>query len=289
MTDIRHVPATAAADWLLGGVRLLRRSPTGLGGLGAILGALGLVAAVAAQRGGDATLALAAQLAFLLIGPLLLAGMIHAAREVDEGRGATPAHLLAGLREGKALRLIGTLLPQVAAFALCAFALIALLGPEGTQQVIDASRKLQAQAAPNPADFRDLPVLRLALWFLLLGGAMFAVWLLTFLAIPDMILGDRGLVAGLRNSARAALRNPMALLLFTVLMLIVLFALVIAVNLVGLLLQTLLGDLIALAAVQIAMNAVLMPIVTGAMYLAWKQILGGDAAGAPPAVRHIEV
>ncbi|MCZ3100076.1 hypothetical protein NYZ00_19320, partial [Acinetobacter baumannii] len=87
--DIRKVPASAGAEWLLDGFRLLKRSPFGLGTLGLIFGALGLLSSLAAQHGQSA-LGMTLQLAFVLIGPLLLAGMIFAAREVDEGRDATP-------------------------------------------------------------------------------------------------------------------------------------------------------------------------------------------------------
>lgn len=43
MKDIRKVPASAGAEWLLGGFGLLRRSPLGLGLLGVIYGAIALL------------------------------------------------------------------------------------------------------------------------------------------------------------------------------------------------------------------------------------------------------
>src|SRR5690348_6814155 len=116
MTTIHKLSASAGAEWLIGGLRLLRRSPMGLGTLGLLFGLLGLLANLSLQRSPETAMLL--QLVFIVLGPLLLAGMVYAAREVDAGRPATPGHLLRGLQEGKAPRLLATLLPQVAAVIL---------------------------------------------------------------------------------------------------------------------------------------------------------------------------
>src|SRR3546814_12288570 len=50
MSDARKVPASAGAEWLLGGFGLLRKAPLGLGLLGALYGVLALVMGMSAQR-----------------------------------------------------------------------------------------------------------------------------------------------------------------------------------------------------------------------------------------------
>src|SRR5690348_6380886 len=92
MTDVRKVPASDGAEWLLGGFALLRRAPLTLGLLGLIWGGASALASMSGM--------LALSLVMALLGPILFAGMLFAAREVDMGRRATPAHLLQALREG---------------------------------------------------------------------------------------------------------------------------------------------------------------------------------------------
>lgn len=283
MDRINRVPASAGAEWLVESFRLLRRSPLGLGLLGAIFGVLGLLANLAVQ-GGAVTLAMLLQLAFILAGPLLLAGMIFAAREVDQGRGATPAHLLRGLQEGKAPRLLATLLPQVAAMGVALVLLFAMIGPAQLEALAAAMQEAQGQARPDPAVFDGLPVGRLALWFLLVLAIGVIAGFFNFTALPEMMFSDRGALASMLQSFRACLRNLPALLLFFVLLVIAAVVLNFGVMLVAAVVGALLGPLAMQVVVQVLVMAVLMPVVTGAMYMAWKQLHGAPAgaAAAPP-------
>ena len=51
MNDIRKVPASAGAEWLLGGFGLLRKAPLGLGLLGVLYGLLTLLVAASVRLG----------------------------------------------------------------------------------------------------------------------------------------------------------------------------------------------------------------------------------------------
>ena len=289
MNDIRKVPASAGAEWLLDGFRLLKRSPFGLGTLGIIFGALGLLSSLAAQHGQSA-LGMTLQLAFVLIGPLLLAGMIFAAREVDEGRGATPAHLLRGVREGKAGRLIGTLIPQFVAMLVLAALLIAMLGPQGLQDMAQTVEKLQGQVNPDPALVAQLPLGRLMAWFALAIVVGVVAGFFTFTSVPDMMFGDVRLFASMGRSVRACLCNLGAMAVFFLLAVIAVVALNIGATVLGLVVRAIAGDLAMLVVVQLVMMAVLMPVMTSAMYFAWKAMLGpAPAAVAPSAGAGIEV
>lgn len=289
MNDIRKVPASAGAEWLLDGFRLLKRSPFGLGTLGIIFGALGLLSSLAAQHGQSA-LGMTLQLAFVLIGPLLLAGMIYAAREVDEGRGATPAHLLRGVREGKAGRLIGTLIPQFVAMLVLAALLIAMLGPQGLQDMAQTVEKLQGQVNPDPALVAQLPLGRLMAWFALAIVVGVVAGFFTFTSVPDMMFGDVRLFASMGRSVRACLRNLGAMAVFFLLAVIAVVALNVGATVLGLVVRAIAGDLAMLVVVQLVMMAVLMPVMTSAMYFAWKAMLGpAPAAAAPSAGAGIEV
>lgn len=288
MDRINRVPASAGAEWLIGGFRLLRRSPLGLGLLGAIFGALGLIANLAMQSG-VGTLAMVLQLAFVLIGPLLLAGMIFAAREVDEGRGASASHLLRGVQEGKASRLLATLLPQVAAMVLCVALLFAMVGPAQLEAFALAMQKVQGQAQPDPAVFDGLPVGRLFLWLLLVVVIGVVAGFFNFTALPEMMFGERGALAAMRQSFFACLRNLPALLVFFVLLLIAAVALNFGVLIIAAIAGALFGPAAMQVVVQLLVMAVLMPVITGAMYVAWKQLHGtAGAVAAPAAPGHLE-
>ena len=281
MTPIHKVPATAGAEWLMGGFSLLKRSPLGLGTLGMLFGLIGLVANLAMQRAPDVGLVL--QLVFVVVGPLLLAGMVYAAREVDAGRPATPGHLLRGLQGGKAPRLLATLLPQVAAMALCLVLLFVMVGPAQLEQVAAAMEKIQGQAQPDPAVMAGLPVGRLFLWMLLVLAIGVTAGFFNFTALAEIMFTARSALPAMGQSFRACLRNLPALLVFFVLLVIAAVALNFAVLIVAALVGAVAGPAAMHVVVQLLVMAVLMPVVTGAMYTAWKQ-LHGAAGSAPPAI-----
>lgn len=282
MTEFRKVSASAGAEWLLGGFALLRRSPFGLGALGAIFGVLGLAANLA-MLGQQTTLALLLQLALVLVGPLLIAGMIHAAREVDEGRSASPVHLLRGIRDGKAPRLLATLLPQVVAAAVALVLLVVVIGPSQWSHVMSVMAQLEGQANPDPELVRQLPVGRFGLWLLLVFAIGIAASFCTFTAIPQMMFSDRGAIAAMVDSFRACVRNLPAMIVFFLLLLVAALALNFAVLLVAMVVRLVAGDTAMQVVAQLLMLAVLMPVVTGAMYHAWKQLHGPGTATRSPA------
>ncbi len=288
MDRIKRVPASAGAEWLIGGFRLLRRAPLGLGLLGAIFGALGLIANLAVQNNAI-TLAMLLQLVIILVGPLLLAGLIFAAREVDEGRPALPGHLLRGLQDGKAPRLLATLLPQIIAMVICLVLLFLMIGPTQLEALSAAMQEVQGQARPDPSVFDGLPVGRMFLWLLMVLAIGIVAGFFNFTAIPAMLFDDRRAVDAMLQSFRACLRNLPALMVFFVLLVIAAVALNFGVILIAALVGALLGPAAMQVVLQLLMMGVLMPVVTGAMYTAWKQLHGGPQADAPAAMPgHLE-
>lgn len=280
--DVRKVRPGAGAEWLLGGFALLRRAPLGLGLLGAIFGVLASAASIVATR--STQLFAVVELAMLLLGPLLVAGMVYAAREVDEGRDATPGQLLQGLREGKGARLLATLLPQVGAALLIVVLLAIVVGPQELQQSLRVLESIQGQANPDPALVRQLPAGRFLLWIVLAIVVGVGAWFFTFVAIPEMMFTERGAFAAMGRSFRACATNVPALIVFFLLALVTMVALQFALLLVGLVVRMIGGELAMQAVVQLLLMAVLMPVVTGAMYYAWKSMLAGGAPAAPAGI-----
>ena len=287
MDTIRRLPASAGAEWLLGGFALLRQAPLALGSLGALWGLLGtLVLAVAATV---PALGALVQLLVAIAGPLLFAGLVWAVREVQQGRPALPSHLGQGVRDGHLPGLLATLLPQVVAGLLLGILLLVLVGPEQLQRLSAVSEELNAMAAsgvqPSPEQVQemiaDLPAGRILLWLLLGLGLAVVVAMTVFVSVPRIVFDGRPGLAAMGDSLRASLHNLPALLVFFLLAVVALFAVYFAVMLLALLAQALAGPLFGALVAQVLLMAVVMPLLAGAVLVAWGQLFGH---AAPPPV-----
>lgn len=290
MSTINKVPASAGAEWLLGAFALLRKAPLALGSLGLIWGLLSMLAVQAMAL--NVSVGMLLQLALALLAPLLFAGLLWAVSEVDHGRPALPAHLFRALRSEQAGSLLATLLPQLAAAAVLGFLLFAMIGADGFQQLREVMGKLQetAQAGgqPDPELMRSLPVGRLFLWMLLLFAGVILVSLVTFVAVPDIVFGGSRGFAAMRNSLRACGHNLLAMLVFYVLLFIAFLMMSFGIQLLSMTVQLLAGPTAGLWVSNLLLMAVLMPVMAGAVFHAWRQMLGGVAAATPVAQTHLE-
>ncbi|GHA87833.1 BPSS1780 family membrane protein [Cognatilysobacter bugurensis] len=278
MTDVRKVPAGDGAEWLLGGFALLRRAPLQLGLLGLIWGAL---SALASMIGSFPALAM------WLLGPVLFAGLIHAAREVDAGRPAQPALLFHGLGNGRALSLLTLLLPQIGALLVMGVVFFAMLTESELQQITSVVEQIQANPAAQPELIQTLPQDKISQFFLLAMFIVIVAGLFTFVATPEILYRGRSGFAAMGASLRACLRNLPALLVMTVLLVITFIALSLAVGLVSGLLGWLIGAAAGQFVSQLLIFAVLMPVLAGLVYHAWRRMLG-DSPVPPPVPGMVE-
>lgn len=288
MSEMRKLPASAGAEWLVSGFTLLRKAPLGLGILGMIwaLAAL-LVTALATMV---PVLALPAQLVMALAGPLIFGGLVWAVREVDHGRPAQPAHLLQGLHDGRAPHLLVSLLPQLVAGLVLGILLLLLIGSSGLGQLSEVMTKLnelsQSGAQPSPAEMEalaaSLPAGRILLWLLCVLVVFIAVALALFTLSPQVMFEQRNGLQALRLSLRACVHNLLPMLVFFLLAFVAVFAVYFLVMIVAMVAQLVGGAMLALFAAQLLLMGVIMPVFAGAVYSAWKQMFG--EAGAPPAL-----
>ncbi|NOT87805.1 MAG: hypothetical protein HOP03_06455 [Lysobacter sp.] len=277
--EIRKVPAAAGAEWLLGAFRLLRKSPMGFGLLALVYAGLSFVLILSMQSAPAVGGAL--QLIFFIIGPLLIAGMIFAAHEVDEGREASPAHLLAAIRTGRAGRVISTLLPQVAVLLVCLALLYVIVGEANVEKLLELSVKLQTEAQtkgaidPNlmTAMIEELPLGRLFLWIVAVFAIGIGAIFFTLTIVPDMMFTEVRLVEAMKRSYRACTQNVLALLLFLIMGFVVMIAFSVGLGIFGALAGMVGGDK-AMLFVNSLGNGVFVAFLAGAMYFAWKQMLG---------------
>lgn len=286
MSEIRKVPASAGAEWLLTGFGLLKRAPLALGSLGILWGVgTSLVLSLSMLVPALGTVV---QLLLLLAGPLFMGGMLWAIREVDQGRVAKPSHLLQGVQEGRAPQLLVALLPQLFAALLLGTLLLVLVGTDGLQQLSVVMVKLnelsQSGAQPDPAQIEalvaTLPAGRILLWLLLLIASFVALTLALFVMPPQVMFERSSGMHALRASLRASIHNLPAMLVFFVLAFIAIFAIYFAVIIVALFIGLIAGQVAAMAIAQLLLMAILMPVFAGAVYAAWKQMLApADASG----------
>lgn len=278
MNEIRKVSASAGAEWLLGGFGLLRKAPVGLVSLGVIYGAISLLAGMSIHLGMTAFLVV--QLALVLAGPLLLGGFIYAARSVDRGGHAVPGDLLQGTQNGRLLRLWTMLLPQLVAVVICIVLLVVLVGIDELKAMVQIMEKLQTQATPDPELIKQMPLGSLMLWLLLAFAVGIIASFFTFVAVPEVMFTDSNAFSAMGRSFRACLRNILAMIVFLVLMLIAMMAIYVAVLIVGALVGLIAGPMAMQVVMQLLIMAIFMPVITGAMYFAWKQMLGDEEVGA---------
>jgi hypothetical protein len=274
MSEMRKLPASAGAEWLVSGFTLLRRAPLGLGALGMIWAmAVLLVTALAALL---PVLAVPAQLLLALAGPLILGGLVWAVREVDHGRPAQPAHLLQGLQEGRAPQLLVSLLPQLVVGQL-------------SEVMTRLNEISQSGTQPSPAEMEamaaSLPAGRILLWLLCVVVVFVAVALALFTFSPQVMFEQRRGLQALRLSLRACLHNVLPMLVFFLLAFVAVFAVYFLVMIVAMVAQLVGGAMLALFAAQLLFMGVLMPVFAGAVYSAWKQMFG-DVAEPPALPQH---
>ena len=287
MGNANRVKAGAGAEWLLGGFGLLKKAPLALGLVGLVFAIVSVLPLL--FMGAGPLLSMLAQLVLVLLTPIMLGGLVYAVREVDQGRDAHPSHLFQAFREGKALSLVAQLVPQMLGGLAAIVLLVVLIGPTAMQAMIVAMEQAQGQN-PDPTLFDGFPMGRFALWFL--GAIVIGIvtYMFTFLFQAQVMFEGARPFAAMKRSFQACMANIGAFIVFIVLLLIVAVAILIGAQIVGLILGIFGGEMVAAIGAQLLMMTVLMPVMMGAVYYAWRQLLGGQATtGAAPPATGIEL
>jgi hypothetical protein len=308
--DIRALPVGRGLVWFKQAIDLGARNPRAVFGAALLLiGALyvvamlfALVAAVLAGGGAqDAAapdvgrLVLVAVPLFLLVMllvPILLGGLMHVIREAEAGRPVRARDVFAPLRgsAGRRLALLG--LVQVALALVGGVLMVGLAGGDYWRDYMAAMQGAMSGSLPVMPQPQNPGLL-----FLVQLVFNYFSYALMLFSIPLMLFSGLGLGPALRAALHASVRNVGANLLAGVL-----FA---GALLLGMLVMLLVGGLLALvgnlvhavvgslltALVLLGFAAVVLVLVVGGAYLAWRDTFGDvDAASAtPPAPHGIEV
>jgi len=289
MSEIRKLPASAGAQWLLDAFSLYARAPMQLAVIGVVwMLTTSLILLLAQLLPG--WLGLMVQLLSLAVGPLMFGGMLWAVSEIDQGRPGLPTHLLQPIRDRRVTHLLVPLAIQLIAIVALGTLLFALIGSEGFSAFNDLLHRAQELQQSGKqlsneetlALMANVPVKRIMLW-ILIAFATFVALSMAMFAQPALVVFDRqsGMHA-LRMSLQGCIENFPAMAVFMVLGLIAAMCIYF---LVFVLMQValLLGGMGAAAFVmQLSMTTVIMPLYVGAVYAAWKQMFAHRGRTPPP-------
>ena len=312
--DIRALPVGQGLTWFKQAIDLGGKNPRAVFGAALLLiialyAAAMLVAlamatlvmggqAVGDDAGPDLRLAMwvaiPLMLLVMLLVPILLGGLMHVIREAEAGRPVRARDVFMPVRvpRGRRLALLGLL--QVALAAVGAALMMAVAGADYWRDYVAAMQSAMQGGVPA-----QMPQPRNAgLLFLVQLVFNYFSYAMMLFAIPLMLFSGSGFVEALRDSLRAAVRNVGANLLAGLLFIGALLVASLVVLLVGGLasmvgsfIHQALGGLLLLL-VMLGFASVVLVVVAGAAYLAWRDTFGEGALPPPPAAdsRHgIEV
>jgi len=291
MSDIRKLPASAGAQWLLDAFSLYRRAPVQL----AVLGVIGMLVSsliLVLAQALPSWLGVLGQLLSVAVGPLVFGGMLCAVSEVDQGHRASPVHLLQPIRDRRVSHLLVPLAIQLIAVIVLGSLLYLMMGSDGLSASAEMFRKMQELQASGATPSNEqtvalmagVPVMRILLWMLVAFGTFVALSMAMFTQPALVVFDHQSGMHALRMSLQGCIRNFGAMAVF---MLLGLIAAMCIYFLVMVLMQIamLLGGVGAAAFVmQLAMATVIMPLYVGAVYAAWKQMFAHRGRAAPPPV-----
>lgn len=308
--DIRKVPISQGLAWFRQAIDLGARNPRAVFGAAVLflvaLYAVALLFAIAAAVvvGQDAsqatdtvpdlqaalTVAVPLFLVVMLLVPILLGGLMHVIREAESGRPVRARDVFLPLRTSAGRRLAGIGLVQVALTAVGGVLVAALAGDDYWRNyaaAMQAAMQGHMEQVPQP----NHPGLLMLLQMLL----NYFSYVLVMFAIPLMLFSGARLGDAVKATLQAGLRNLAANLLAGVMFVAALIAagvafavVVLLLGLVGGAVHPVLGSLLV-ALAGLGFVAVVLVLLVGGGYLAWRDTFGEGPAAPTGDVHGIEV
>jgi hypothetical protein len=302
--EIRKLPIGQGLVWFKQSLDLGARNPRAVFGAALLLIAvlyglallLGLSAGVVARStpgqpadlGRIMLLFVPMFLLLMLLFPVLIGGLMHVIREAEAGRPVRAFDLFAPFRQGKAPRLALLGIVQIVLALLGGLVVVAIAGADYWRDYLAAMQGAMGgtmPVVPQPGNPGLLMLVQLVFNYF-----SYAIMLL---AVPLMLFSGSALVDAIKDSLRASVRNVGANVLAGGLFVlgVVVAAIVVAlfaalIGVISNLVHSTVGSAL-MAVVFIGFGAVLLVVLTGGAYLAWRDTFG-DAALPPPAVDGIE-
>lgn len=272
------LPLSAGAKWLLDAFALLRRSPTGLGLMGLMVGLITSLASLLSMS--NAGVGLAVQFVMVLITPALIGALAWGAHAVDSGRTVQVGDLAQGFAQGRFGRLLLLLLPNLAVGLLAALLLMVLLGREQLEMLAAAFEtvRVQAQSNPNaqpdPNVFAGINAGRLLVWMLAVLVLGMLANFCTLTAYADISVRGTAPMQAMRNSLHGCLANIPAVLVLMALMLMTAFGVMLLANILAMLVGAIFGPVAIALVFNTLMMGALLTLMAASGYFALKQMYG---------------
>lgn len=295
--QVRRQPITQAIAWMRQAINLGARNPRAI--FGAALLMMGVLylsvmlllspVSLTLNAGSDINAVLPwmvpAYVVLFLLFPVLLGGLMHVIREAESGRQAKASGLFAPFRQGRAgqLALLGFV--QLLLAVLSTALVVGLAGGEYWTNYLAALRSAAGGVMPETMPAPNNPGL-MTLVQMVYNYFSFA---LTLLGVPLILFSKLPVTEALRAALRATLVNFPANFLagamfFGGSLLLGVFAVVFVLIAVwiGGLLHPAFGSLLGFV-ILIIVGMVLLVVLTGAAYFAWRDTFGEQDDAPPPA------
>lgn len=261
---MNSVPAARGIDWIVESVKLIFKNPLVFLGIGLVLSLLVNIPLLNLLTG----------LALLVLGPTVLAGLIHAARREADGSGASFEDIGYGFTSGKIGSLIILALPGIAIGVLAVVIV-------GTLLVLGLGAAFASGGGDGGSAIAGMTVIVMLLVGFLFLIAAIVNQLLLFFGVTDVAYTETAPIDAMKSSLAACFSNIGAVLLALIisgvaLVVVAMLGAVITslIPLIGFLLTWLF---------TVALAAVVYPYIGALMYHAYRDVYGfGGAAAAPP-------
>ncbi|MDE2408173.1 MAG: DUF2189 domain-containing protein [Xanthomonadaceae bacterium] len=299
--DIRRLPATQGWVWFRQAIDLGSKNPRAVFGaallsIAALYAALLLMVLVLASLmfGGKAAgktpdlgmvmlVALPLALAIMLLVPMLLGGLMHVIREGEAGRPVRARDVFSPLRARQGRRLAWLGVVQVVLAILGGAVMMTLAGGDYWRDYLQAMQSAMQGAQPTMPEPQHPGLL-----FLVQMAFNYFSYALMLFSIPLMLFSGCSLDVALRAAWQASLRNIGANLLagvvFLAAMMVAAFVVLLLAGLLGMvggLIHAAVGSALVML-VMLGFAAVVLVLLAGASYLAWRDTFGDTAL--PPAL-----
>jgi hypothetical protein len=223
-------------------------------------------------------------LAIMVLMPILIGGLMHVIREAEAARPVRARDLFAPFRLGSAKPLAALGLLQIALAVLGALLMVAVAGADYWKDYMAAMQSAMGGATPAMPQPRHPGLL-----FLLQLAFNYFTYAIMLFSVPLVLFSRAPLLDAVRASLGASVRNVGANLLAAALFVggTIVAAIVVALlawlaGLVGGLVHVAVGTLLSMA-ILLGFGAVLLVVLAGCAYLAWRDTF--DAPAPPPSQR----
>ncbi|QIK80843.1 hypothetical protein G7069_04055 [Lysobacter sp. HDW10] len=275
---MNKVPASSGAQWILDAFAMFRAAP-GPFLLVAGVYAVGILVATVLLKSAP-VFGMLVLLVLTLMQPIFVGALLLGAHDLADGKKPGNDLLQRVYASGKAPRLLLVLLPQIAAGIISGVLLYVMVGTQNLAHTMQVLEAIQNNPEAQAALMKDLPIAAFGRWALISVVIGLIAAMFSFLAIPQILFGERRGFDAMGDSFRAVASNIGAMVLAVVLFVITLIGLTIVFMIVTGLISVIAGRGAADLVSSFLQILVLLPLQALMTFAAWRSVFGGQAPAA---------